>query len=141
MYSHGMLAPMTALVAWSLVMWAWLYATRLPAMARLKIPPSRGRFARSLNQELPDHARQVADNYNHLMEQPTIFYAICVVLQLLGQGDHPINIGIAWTYVALRVVHSIVQATVNNVPVRFSVFMLSTFCVVALTLHAIVAVR
>ena len=86
MYTNGLLAPMVALIAWSLVMWVWLYATRLPAMRRLRLNPQRGRFAREMNQQMPDHARQVADNYNHLMEQPTIFYASCVVLQLLGQG-------------------------------------------------------
>jgi hypothetical protein len=141
MYTNGLLAPMVALIAWSLVMWVWLYATRLPAMRRLQLSPQRGRFAREMNQQLPDHARQVADNYNHLMEQPTIFYAICVVLQLLGQGDHPVNVGFAWAYVALRVVHSIVQATVNHVPTRFVVFALSTLALAGLTVHAIAGLR
>jgi hypothetical protein len=141
MYTNGLLAPMVALIAWSLVMWAWLYATRIPAMQRLHVRPERGRFARDLNQQMPDHARQVADNYNHLMEQPTIFYAVCVVLQLLGQGDHATNVGFAWAYVALRVVHSIVQATVNHVPTRFSVFALSTVFLVALTVQAVGALR
>jgi hypothetical protein len=141
MYTNGLLAPMVALIAWSLVMWVWLYATRLPAMQRLQLSPQRGRFAREMNQQMPDHARQVADNYNHLMEQPTIFYAICVVLQLLGQGDHPVNIGFAWAYVVLRVVHSIVQSTVNHVPTRFVVFALSTLFLAGLTVHAVAALR
>ena len=141
MYTNGLLAPMTALIAWTLVMWAWLYATRIPAMRRLGLDPQRGRFAREMNQQMPDRARQVADNYNHLMEQPTIFYAICIVLQLLGQGDHPINIGFAWAYVTLRVVHSLVQSTVNHVLTRFSVFALSTLFLIGLTVHAIVAMR
>jgi hypothetical protein len=141
MYTNGLLAPMVALIAWSLVMWAWLYATRIPAMRRLKLSPQRGRFAREMNQQMPDHARQVADNYNHLMEQPTIFYAVCVVLQLLGQGDQPINIGLAWGYVVLRVAHSLVQSTVNHVATRFTVFAVSTLCLIALTVHAVVALR
>jgi hypothetical protein len=141
MYTNGLLTPMVALIAWSLVMWVWLYATRLPAMRRLRLNPQRGRFAREMNQQMPDHARQVADNYNHLMEQPTIFYAVCVVLQLLGQGEQPVNVGLAWGYVALRVVHSIVQSTVNHVPTRFAVFALSTICLAGLTLHAIGALR
>ena len=136
MQSPGVLAPMIALVAWSLVMWVWLYATRLPAMVRLRIPPSAGRLARSMNERLPDGVRQVADNYNHLMEQPTIFYAVGFALLWLGQGAHPINVGLAWTYVVLRVAHSLVQATVNHVPTRFVVFVLSTLCLMALTLHA-----
>lgn len=141
MYTNGLLSPMVALIGWSLVMWAWLYATRLPAMARLKIPPAAGKFARTLNAELPPHARQVADNYNHLMEQPTIFYAVCVVLQLMGQGEHPINIGLAWSYVVLRVVHSLIHSTVNHVPARFGVFVLSTLCLAGLTLHAAAGLR
>jgi hypothetical protein len=140
MHSPGVLAPMVALVAWSLVMWVWLYATRLPAMARLRVPPAAGRFARGLNERLPDGARQAADNYNHLMEQPTLFYAIGFALLWLGQGAHPLNVAFAWGYVGLRVVHSVVQATANHVPTRFTVFVLSTLCLAALTLHAAVGV-
>lgn len=141
MYTNGLLAPIVALVGWSLVMWVWLYATRLPAMSRLGIPPAAGKFAGSLNAEMPPYARQAADNYNHLMEQPTIFYAICLVLQLLGQGEHALNVGLAWAYVVLRVVHSLVHATANYVPARFGVFVLSTLCLAALTLHAALALR
>jgi hypothetical protein len=137
MYQHGLLAPMSALVAWSLVVWVWLYATRLPAMYRLGIRPEVGKFARNTNELMPPSARQVADNYNHLMEQPTLFYAICIVLQLLGQGDQPINIGIAWGYVATRVMHSLVQATFNHVPTRFGVFVISTLFLIALTAQAV----
>ncbi len=136
MYQDGLLAPMTALIAWSLVVWVWLYATRLPAMYRLGIRPEVGRFAGATNEVMPSGARQVADNYNHLMEQPTLFYAICIVLQLLGQGDHPINSGFAWGYVATRVIHSVVQTTFNNVPTRFGVFVISTLFLVGLTVHA-----
>ena len=139
MYSNGMLAPMTALVAWSLVMCAWLYATRLPAMYRLRIRPEVGKFAGATNEVMPPAARQVAENYNHLMEQPTLFYAICVVLQLAGQGDDPLNNGLAWTYVVLRVAHSLVQSTFNHVPTRFVVFMFSTLALIALTVHAMLA--
>jgi hypothetical protein len=139
MYQHGLLAPMTALIAWSLVVWVWLYATRLPAMYRLRIRPEVGRFAGATNEVMPPHARQAADNYNHLMEQPTLFYAICIVLQLLGQGDHPINIGFAWGYVATRVIHSLVQTTFNNVPTRFSVFVISTLFLIGLTVRAVIS--
>jgi hypothetical protein len=136
MHGNGLLAPMTALVAWSLVMCAWLYATRLPAMYRLGIRPEVGRFAGGTNDVMPASARQAADNYNHLMEQPTIFYAICVVLQLMGQGDDAVNLGLAWSYVTLRVAHSLVHATVNHVPTRFTVFMLATFALAGLVLRA-----
>lgn len=141
MLAHGLLPPMIALIAWTLVMWVWLYATRLPAMVRLRVPPDTGRLAGEMNQRMPPHARQVADNYNHLLEQPTIYYAICTVLQLLGQGADAMNVQLAWTYVALRVVHSLVQATFNHVPTRFAVFVLSTLPLIGLTLEAALALH
>jgi hypothetical protein len=139
MYEYGMIAPVVALASWSLVVWIWMYATRLPAMGQAGVKPQEGAFARELNSKMPPYARQVADNYNHLMEQPTIFYAVCFALQFLDLTQ-PINIGLAWTYVALRVVHSLVQCTFNSVPVRFLVFVLSTLALAAMTLHAAIAV-
>lgn len=139
MATHGLLVPMTALVAWSLVIWVWLYATRLPAMVRLRIRPEAGRFAGATNAVMPPAARQVADNYNHLMEQPTVFYAICVVLQLLGRGADPLDLALAWAYVGGRVVHSLVQCTFNHVPTRFAVFVVSSLCLAGLVLRAALA--
>lgn len=138
MYDHGLITPVVALVAWSLVMLVWLYATRIPGMRKAGVAPNdpRGKAALDL---LPAGARNVANNYNHLMEQPTLFYAICFALQLLEQTQ-PINIGLAWTYVALRIFHSLFQATVNFVPVRFLIFVLSSIVLGALTFHAAVGV-
>lgn len=138
MYEHGLIAPVVALVIWSLVIWLWMGATRLPAMKKAGMGPQEGAYARDLNAKMPAHARQVADNYNHLMEQPTIFYAICFGLQFLDQTQ-PLNIGLAWTYVVLRVLHSMVQGTVNVVAVRFALFVLSTLALAAMTVHAALA--
>jgi hypothetical protein len=69
------------------------------------------------------------------MEQPTIFYAIVFALVLM-RFDAPINVYLAWAYVGLRVVHSIVQATVNIVRLRFTIFALATLCLIGLTTHA-----
>jgi hypothetical protein len=137
MYGHGLIAPVVALVVWSLVMLMWLYATRIPGMRKAGVKPNdpRGKAALDL---LPQHARNVAANYSHLMEQPTLFYALCFALQFLEQ-THPINIGLAWTYVALRVVHSLIQSTFNFVPLRFLVFSLATLVLFALTVHAMIA--
>lgn len=133
MYEHGMIAPVVALAAWSLIMLIWLYATRIPAMSRAKIKPDAASRARML--ELPGWASNPANNYAHLMEQPTIFYAICFALQFLDQ-IHPINIGLAWTYVALRILHSLVQATVNVILVRFAIFSISSIVLAMLVAHA-----
>ena len=132
------LQPVVALVAWSLVMWAWLYATRIPAMRAAKVPMDPNMTTADMNAQIPAQVRWKADNYNHLMEQPTIFYAIALTLALAGAGDG-MNAWIAWGYVGLRVVHSLVQATVNAIIVRWAIFMLSSLFLVALTLHAAMA--
>ena len=135
MYDHGLIAPVVALVIWSLIVWVWMYATRLPAMQQAGVKPSEGAYARELNAKMPPYARRVADNYNHLMEQPTIFYALCFALQFIEQ-THPVNIGLAWTYVALRVMHTLVQCLFNVVPLRFLLFVLSTIVLAMLAFHA-----
>jgi hypothetical protein len=129
-----MIAPVVGLVIWSLIMLIWLYATRIPAMARAKVRP--GEATKAQMEALP--SANVANNYNHLMEQPTLFYAICFALQFLDQAND-INIGLAWTYVAIRVVHSLVQATVNIIILRFLIFILGSIVLAALTFHAAIA--
>ncbi|MDG2530460.1 MAPEG family protein [Caulobacter endophyticus] len=121
---NTMIAPVLALVSWTLVMWAWMYAQRLPAMTKAGIKPQDARFPGALD-VLPDAARQAAHNYNHLMEQPTIFYAAALAIFVAGHGDGT-AVALAWAYVALRIVHSLVQASVNIVMARFAVFSLST---------------
>ena len=137
MHNSPLLAPIVALVAWSLVMYIWMYAARLPAMKRagISLKGRRGTRGGALEGLIPDEANWKAHNYAHLMEQPTIFYAIVIALILMG-FDHPINVYLAWAYVLLRVVHSLIQATVNIVAYRFLVFTLSSLCLVGLTTHA-----
>jgi hypothetical protein len=129
------LAPLVALVLWSFVMWAWLYATRLPAMIRNRIVYDPHRPAEEFHARLPAEVRWKADNYNHLMEQPTLFYAVALTLALLGAGAG-LNNGLAWLYVVLRIAHSLVQATVNIVPLRFFVFMAASLVLLVLSIRA-----
>ncbi len=135
MYEHGMITPVVALVIWSLIMLIWLYATRIPAMAKAKVRP--GEATKAQMEALP--SANVANNYNHLMEQPTLFYALCFALELLGQAND-INIGLAWLYVVIRIVHSLLQATVNFIPIRFLIFVLGSLVLMALAVHAAIAV-
>jgi len=128
-----MIAPVLALVSWSLLMWAWMYAQRLPAMSKAGIKPQDARFPGALD-VLPDRARQAAHNYNHLMEQPTIFYAAALAIAVAGHADGT-AIALAWTYVALRVVHSLIQASVNLVLGRFLAFGLSTIVLAAMVVR------
>lgn len=139
MYDHGLLAPVIVLVAWTLLMLIWLYATRIPAMAKLKIDPARFKDQADAKEQLPVGARRVAANYAHLHEQPTVFYALCLALQLLGQTGE-INIGLAWTYVALRILHSLVQATANIIRLRFLIFAIASIVLMALTVHGLIGV-
>ncbi len=125
------LTPVLALITWTLLIWAWMYALRIPAMNAAGLDPDEARHPGSLNQ-LPSSARAVADNYNHLHEQPTIFYALVFYTALAGNGDTT-AVMLAWLYVGLRVVHSLVQNTINKVIVRFALFALSTLALVALT--------
>lgn len=135
MSEHGMITPVVALVIWSLIMLIWLYATRIPAMAKAKVKP--GEATKAQMEALP--SANVANNYNHLMEQPTLFYALCFALELLGQAND-INIGLAWLYVVIRIVHSLLQATVNFIPIRFLIFVLGSLVLMALAVHAAIAV-
>ena len=133
MHPSPLLAPVVALVAWSIVMFFWLAIARAPQLKGRKIP--EGARGADLEREEPGRRNWPAHNYQHLMEQPTIFYAIVFALILMG-FDAPINVYLAWGYVGFRILHSIWQATINIVPVRFLFFLLSTLCLVALTIHA-----
>ena len=136
--SSPILAPIVALVAWTMVMWLWMYLTRIPAISRaqMKLDPNAPRGEQM--SQLPASVRWKADNYNHLMEQPTLFYAICLCLALMGLGEGS-NLLMAWGYVGLRVVHSLVQVLINKIELRFAVFMLSSLLLIGLTFNAAMA--
>lgn len=133
-----LLAPVVALVAWTLVIMTWMAVTRFAAFKKMgitmhNIPPgSRGV---NLEGKAPDEVQWKAHNYMHLMEQPTIFYAIALTLALMDMG-HGINYWLAWGYVGLRILHSLIQSTVNVVAYRFTVFALASICLLGLIVHA-----
>lgn len=135
-----LLGPIVVLVTWTLVMLVWMAVSRMPAMKKAGIDVTKTVGGRGQNLEgvLPDPVNWKAHNYAHLHEQPTIFYAIVLVLVAMEQNAS-INVWLAWTYVALRIIHSLVQATVNKVKYRFPLFALSTLCLVGLTVHAAAA--
>lgn len=132
-----LLGPVVALVAWSLLVLIFLAVVRFRAIKRagLKVDPRRGGRGQDLDGVLPPQANWPAHNYQHLMEQPTLFYAIVLALVLMD-FDHPVNVGLAWVYVGLRVVHSLVQMFVNDLRYRFPIFLLSTLALASLTVHA-----
>jgi hypothetical protein len=134
-------APAIVLVLWSLVMLGWLAITRLPAMAKAGVDLTNVVGARGANLEglVPDKVNWKSHNYTHLMEQPTLFYATVVILGVIGQGDG-LNLSLAWAYVVLRILHSVVQATWNRVVVRFTLFCLATAALLMLAVNAARAV-
>ena len=134
---ESMLWPVLALIVLTLLVWVGMYATRIPAMQKAGISPQSARHPGSLD-GLPSSARQVTDNYNHLLEQPTIFYALVFYIVLTGHSDG-LHIYLAWAYVGLRVVHTLVQCTVNRVTTRFFVFSLSTLVLMVMAGRELVA--
>ena len=134
----AILAPMIALALWTGVMWVGMYATRLPAMSNtegLDAGKMVGGIGSDLDKVLPPKIQWIAHNYNHLMEQPTLFYAVCAALAILDAGSG-LNLSLAWAYVGLRVAHSLFQALVNRVVVRFALFLISGIVLLWLTINA-----
>ncbi len=124
MQSYLILQPLMVMLLLTLVMAIWMYLTRVSAMKRLRIHPQKGQDTSKLKDLLPDEVTRISNNYNHLFEQPTVFYAVVLVIALLGHVDQ-VHIICAWVYTGLRIVHSLIQATVDKVYARFIVFVLS----------------
>ncbi|MEN9873502.1 MAG: hypothetical protein RL186_399 [Pseudomonadota bacterium] len=125
-----MLYPILALIVWTFVLWAWLLVTRLPALRQAKIRPDDTLKPGALD-GLPLNVRQVAANYSHLHEQPTLFYALALVAHV-GNWVDGVSIALAWGYVGTRVLHSLVQAAIHRVIWRFAVFALASLILMAL---------
>ena len=134
-----LLLPVLALICWTLVMWLWMYATRIPAMQKAQIDPDAARHPGTYGDRMPPNVRSVADNYNHLHEQPTIFYALMFVAALTGGQGHFMEL-MAWIYVGLRIVHSFVQILSPKVILRFMVFALASITLFIMAGHEVVRI-
>lgn len=133
------LAPAAVLILWSLMVLLWTVTTRFLAFAKAGMDVRKaeaGTRYQDVEAQLPATVNWPSHNYTHLMEQPTLFYAVVAVLALAGDGSGA-NITLAWAYVALRVVHSLWQITVNTLPVRIGIFVLFTLCLLALAVNAV----
>ncbi|KAI3395629.1 hypothetical protein diail_1067 [Diaporthe ilicicola] len=124
--------PVAALAGWTFVMETFMYATRLPAMSKYEVSTEPDKCKEDLNTKIPIQIRQIADNYNHLHEQPTVFYAVALALTIVGD-NHKYTKYAAWGYVGIRVVHSLFQSLVNKILVRFSIFSTSSIVLAGLT--------
>lgn len=131
------LIPMLVLVLWTLVMLGWMAMARLPTMSRMKMDPQEGARTVELGAKLPPAVQWKADNYNHLMEQPTIFYVVCTVLAISGNGEG-LNLILAWAYVVSRIVHSVIHSTSNQVPIRFAVFAFGSLALLIMAINGLI---
>jgi hypothetical protein len=127
--------PVITLVLWTFVMGVWLYATRIPALKKHNVVYDPQRPSEEFHAQLPAEVRWKADNYNNLLEQPTLFYAVALTLAFLDAGSG-LNAGLAWTYVVLRIAHSLVQALINKVLIRFALFAAASLVLLVMTLRA-----
>lgn len=136
----SILAPAAILVVWSLLMLFWMAGTRLPAMSKagIDLGTAVGGRGVDIDPNVPPSVAWKSHNYAHLMEQPTIFYATVMILAIAGAAT-PLLVSVAWAYTLLRVAHSIWQATINKVNIRFVLFLLSTLCLLFLAVHAVMA--
>lgn len=136
-----MLAPAAVLAVWSLIVLLWIMPARFGVVARMTdksaLPKKIGMRGNDLEGVLPDQANWPAHNYTHLMEQPTVFYPTVLILAVMGPGA--LDVALAWTYVGLRIVHSIWQNLVNTIPVRFGLFITSTVVLIVLAIRAVIA--
>jgi hypothetical protein len=140
--NSSILQPVVVLAVWTMIIWLWMYATRLPAMSKIEGLDTAnmiGGIGADLDKVIPSKIQWVAHNYNHLHEAPTVFYAIALVLAITGTGDG-LNTNLAWIYVGFRIMHSLTQILWNRVMVRFLIFALSSIILIILTAHAAITV-
>jgi hypothetical protein len=136
----AILAPAAVLIMWSLVMLIWMAATRLPAMSKIGIDMGKAVGGRGvdIDPNVPPSVAWKSHNYAHLMEQPTLFYATVMILAVLNAAT-PLLVSIAWGYTILRILHSVYQAMINVVMIRFVLFALSSTCLIILAIQALLA--
>ncbi|HHK73798.1 MAG TPA: MAPEG family protein [Rhizobiales bacterium] len=135
---HNFLTPVLGLIVWTFVMWVVMYVRRIPAMNKITKNTQDFIDNPALMDEIPPRVKWAADNYNHLHEQPVIFYALMFYLAATGGAD-TLNMSLAWAYVVIRVLHSLVQITSNKVMIRFSLFVLGSLVLAAMTARAVLA--
>jgi hypothetical protein len=135
----AILAPAAVLAGWTMIVFLWMLSRRLPAFAaagiKLGEAPAGMRGGDS-EAQMPAKANWLSHNYTHLMEQPTVFYPVVIMLALMGDGS-ALSVNLAWAYTGIRILHSLWQANVNTIPVRFALFALSTLCLIGLSGQAL----
>jgi len=134
----AILLPVFVVGALTIVMMVMMISTRIPAMTAAGIDAQDAQRTSVLGGRLPARVEFIADNYNHLFEQPTVFYAVAISIAVLGHTD-ALHVQCAWAFAILRILHSIVQVTANIVLVRFGLFIGAWIAVAIMVVREIVA--
>jgi hypothetical protein len=138
-FDKALLAPTAVLILWSLLVLLWVVVTRFPAFTKagidIKIAPAGSRYV-EVESMMPANVNWKSHNFTHLMEQPTLFYAVVMVLTLAGDTEG-VSVALAWAYVLLRILHSLWQSLLNTLPVRVGLYALSTLCLLGLAIKAL----
>ncbi|MCZ6561001.1 MAG: MAPEG family protein [Gammaproteobacteria bacterium] len=128
MEQQQIFAPVTALVFLTLLVWLFMYHKRLGFMRRQKLDPEALK-SKTEGEKILAPVAGPSDNLKNLFEMPVLFYLLCIVLFVLSRVDATF-LNLAWAYVGLRALHSLIQSTYNRIVHRFSVYMLSMIVLV-----------
>ena len=113
----ALLTPVLVLIIWTFIIFLIMAFGRVSFMNN----PQDAADSKDYKNQLPTWVNRTADNYNHLFEQPVAFYAVTLTIALVNSFDSLI-VQLAWAYVLIRIIHSLVQLTINIVLVRFFLF-------------------
>ncbi len=137
MDASAILLPVFVMGLLTVAMFVWMLVTRIPAMTRAGLAAQDARHTGALK-SLPSEVVQVADNYNHLFEQPTLFYAVAISIAVIGHVD-AVRVACAWIFTVLRIAHSLVQATINIVNIRLTLFLFTWITLAVMIVRELLA--
>jgi hypothetical protein len=133
--SQQIFLPFLGMMVLTMVVWVYMYVTRLRHIARARIHPQELTTSYRAAKHFPEHIGYPADNFRNLFETPVLFYALCIYLYVTATVDS-LYVALAWGFVALRAVHSAIHCTINRVHGRFIAYMLSAIVLWIMLLRA-----
>ncbi|QIL83662.1 hypothetical protein G7047_03180 [Diaphorobacter sp. HDW4A] len=119
MNATTILWPLFALAAWTMCMALNLAFRRV--RATLRDEADIAQFAYGESGPLPEAIILANRNYMNLLELPMLFYVVCVMIYVTGVQSTWL-VTLAWAYVVLRVLHTFVHLSYNDVLHRFALF-------------------
>ena len=125
MQGQEIFGPFFAMMILTFLVWVLLYKRRVGYLKSHRVHPQKVKTREKAGELIPDEVQYPAHNFSNLLELPVLFYLLCLYLYVSGNVD-TLYIIAAWSYVALRTIHSIVQCTTNIVMRRFAVYMASS---------------